>query len=406
MKTLKIGIIKEGKVPPDKRVPLSPEQCREILDNYPSVEIQVQNSPVRKYKDEEYASLGIPVVDSVDGCDVIIGVKEVQIADLIPNKRFFFFSHTIKEQPYNRNLLRAILEKNIELVDWETLTKPNGVRLIGFGRYAGIVGCYNGFLAWGKKYNSFQLKPANLCADRAEMEGEYLKVNLPVNTKILLTGGGRVAHGAMEVLDGIGIRKVSPEEYLTEEFNEPVYTQLEVQHYNKTPDGSPFDKRKFYEDGSGFVSDFMKWAQITDMFIPCHYYESGSPFLFTREDARSPQFKIKVVADISCDIDGPVASTIRPSTIADPIYGYNAQNESECNFNEDGAITVMAVDNLPCELPKDASEDFGREFIDNILPNLVGNDTDDIIERATITRNGELTSEYSYLQGYVNGVEA
>jgi hypothetical protein len=322
---------------------------------------------------------------------------------LIPNKTHFFFSHTLKEQPYNRDLMRDVLSKNISLVDWETLTKPNGVRLIGFGRYAGIVGTYNGFLAWGKRFESFDIKAANACEDRAEMESEYEKIALPGTMKIAITGAGRVARGAMEVLDGIGIKKVSTEDYLTKTFDTPVYAQLLVTDYNKKPDESDFLKADFYADGSNFESDFMKFAAITDMFIPCHYFQAGSPYLFTREDAKSETFNIKVVADISCDIDGPVASTLRPSTIADPIYGYDTQAEAECDFMQEGAITVMAVDNLPCELPKDASTDFGSEFLTNILPNLVGEDIDGVIERAMMTKDGKLTEQFSYLQNFVDG---
>ena len=403
MNKLKLGIIREGKVPPDKRVSLSPMQCTEVIKKFPNLELVVQKSSIRKFDNEMYKELGVTLEDDISDCDVIMGVKEVQISDLIPNKKFFFFSHTIKEQPYNADLLRAVLAKNIELIDWETLTRSSGARLIGFGRYAGIVGCYNGFLAWGKRFNSFELKPANLCYDRAEMEEEYTKINLPANTKIAITGRGRVAKGAMEVLDGVGILKVSPEAYLTKNFNEPVYTQLVAEHYNRTSDGSAFNKQEFYADGSAFISDFKKWSRITDIYVSCHYYNAGSPYLFTREDARAADFNIKVVADISCDIDGPIACTLRPSTIADPIYGYDPQTEQEVGANTKECITVMAVDNLPCELPKDASEDFGNELIQNILPNLVGEDVDDILERATIARNGTLTKQYSYLQNYVDG---
>lgn len=403
MGELKLGIIREGKVPPDKRVPLSPAQCEEANSIFPNLDLIVQNSPIRKFADAKYDELGISLQEDISNCDVIMGVKEVQIKDLIPNKKFFFFSHTIKQQPYNADLLRAVLDKNIELIDWETLTKSNGTRLIGFGRYAGIVGCYNGFLAWGKRFKSFDLKSAHKCEDRTEMEGEYPKIDIPSNTKIVITSNGRVAGGAMEVLNGIGIKKVSPNDYLTQTFTEPVYTQLSVEHYNKTADGSRFVKADFYKNGSSFVSDFKKWSDITDFFIPCHYYESGSPYLFTRDDVKSTDFNIKVVADISCDIDGPVASTLRPSTISNPFYGYNPQTESECEFDAKGAITVMAVDNLPCELPKDASEDFGKELLKNILPNLLIEDCDDVLERATITRNGKLTERYAYLQNYVDG---
>lgn len=398
---MKIGVIREGKTPPDKRVPLTPKQCAEVIKNFPGVELKVQESPIRKFKDEEYRNQGVDVVEEVSDCDVLIGVKEVPIDMLIPNKTYFFFSHTIKEQPYNRKLLKSILEKNIQLVDWECLTVPSGKRLIGFGRYAGIVGAYNGVLAIGKRYGLFDIKAANQCEDRDELERELDKVKLP-NIKIALTGRGRVANGAMEILDYLKIRKVSPEEYLTESFDEPVYTQLGVEHYNKRKDGEVKERSDFYENFTEYDSDFMKYAKVTDFFIAGHFFAEGSPFLFTREDAKKEGFNIKVVADISCDIDGPVASTIRPSTIADPIYGYNPQTEAEDDFDKEDVITVMAVDNLPCELPKNASEDFGTEFIKHILPALLNGDKDTIVSRATIAAEGSLTKGYAYLTDYVN----
>jgi len=401
---VKIGLIREGKTPPDKRVPLSPEQCEYILNNYPNVEIYVQKSEVRKFKDSEYERLGIAVVDDVSHCDILMGVKEVPVEQLIPNKKYLFFSHTIKKQPYNRKLLQAILEKNIQLIDWETITNSKGERLIAFGRYAGIVGCYNGFLAYGKKSGAYDLKRADACEDRAEMEAQLVNVKLPNNFKVVITGSGRVGGGALEIINLLPIKRVSPEAFLKETFNEPVYTQISVQDYHVTIDGSPFNKAEFYKNPSQFKSSFLKFAKVADMYIACHYWDSKAPFIYTREDAKHPNWKIQVVADISCDIDGPVASTIRPSTIADPIYGYNPQTEQEDDYKKQGVLAVMAVDNLPCELPKDASQDFGKMFIDHVLEPLLGNDPDGIIERASETKNGKLTERFAYLKEYVEGV--
>ena len=401
---MKFGIIREGKTPPDERVPLAPEQCVEVIEKFP-VKLQVQSSKVRRFKDEEYKNAGIEVVDDISGNDVLFGVKEVPIKDLIADKTYFFFSHTIKKQPYNRDLLRALLEKNITMVDYETLTDKNGVRLIGFGRYAGIVGCYNGCYAYGMRTHSFELKRAYLCEDRKEMEAELSKIKLPENYRIVLTGSGRVAHGTIEILEKIGLKQVSPAEFLTQEFNEPVWAQLQVNDYVKRKDGKPFTKQDFYNHPQEFESNFMPYAKVADMYIACHYWDENSPYIFTREDAKNPDFKIRTVADISCDIDGPVACTIRPSTIKDPIYGYDPQTESETDYDNPSAITVMAVDNLPCELPKDASRDFGRELIDKILPNFFNGDPDKILERATICKGGKLTECYSYLQDYADGKE-
>lgn len=399
---LKIGIIREGKVPPDERVPLSPEQVALLNKENDAVRIVVQSSPIRRFKDEAYTDLGVEVVTDVSDCDILMGVKEVPKDQLIPNKTYFFFSHTIKKQPYNKALLQKIIRENIRLIDYECLTNANGKRLIGFGRYAGIVGCYNAFLALGKRNQQFDLKPAFQCEDRVEMENELSKIKFDKGfNKIVLTGNGRVAHGAMEILDKMKIPKVSVEDFLQYDADEPVYCQLKVTDYNAKIDGSTGSTQEFFQHPERYQSDFMRFAASGDIYIACHYWKDGSPFIFTRSDAKKENFNLKVVADISCDIDGPVASTLRPSTIKDPLYGYDPQSESETTLDKDAAITVMAVDNLPCELPKDASTDFGNEFIKNIFPALLNGDTDEILHRATIAKDGSLTELYGYLEDYV-----
>lgn len=397
---MKIGILREGKMPPDERVPLSPMLCKEIMNTYPELQIVVQTSNVRRFKDEEYTLLGINVVDDVSDCAVLMGVKEVPKADLIPNKTYFYFSHTIKKQPHNRDLLVEMLRKNISMVDYELLTNKNGARLIGFGKYAGIVGSYNTFYAYGKKTNTFNLKRAYLCADRKEMEQELAKIKLPSNYKIIITGGGRVASGIKEILNLLAIKQVDAASFLNTSFNEPVFTQLSVLDYNKRKDGKPFTEQDFYQNPTQFTSNFMPYAQVADMYISGHFWDEEAPFIFSREDAKSPKFKIKIVGDISCDVDGPVACNIRSSTIKEPLYGYNPITEKEVAFDIENAITVMAVDNLPCELPKDASAEFGRELIDKVLPHLL-NDSEGVIKRATICEKGDLTPEFEYLRDYV-----
>jgi hypothetical protein len=295
-----------------------------------------------------------------------------------------------------------MIEKNISMVDYENLTNEKGFRLIGFGRYAGVVGCYNSLYAYGKRTGLYNLKRAFECHDRIEMENELTKVTLPANYKIIITGTGRVSHGSVEILEKLNLKRVSPEEILNQTFNEPVYAVLDVLDYNKRNDGNEFEMQEFFDDPRDYQSNFMRFAKVADMYIATHYWNSKSPFIFTREDAKSNDFNIKVISDISCDIDGPVASTLRPSTIADPIYGYNPITESEVDFDDENGITVMAVDNLPCELPKDASTDFGREFIDKVLPHLI-NDNEGVIERALICKNGDLASRYEYLRDFVDG---
>lgn len=400
---MKFGIIKERKNPPDRRVVFSPEKLREFKQQFPEAEIVVESSDIRVFSDKAYENLGFEVVDDMSDCDVLLGVKEVPLDALIPNKKYFFFSHTIKKQPYNRELLKTILAKNIEMYDHETIVKKNGARLIGFGRYAGLVGAYNGFRAFGLREQLFELPKVETLADLDAVKAELDKISIP-NIKILLTGTGKVAQGAKEILDYLRIKQVSDALYLTTEFTEPVYNMADVMEYNKRTDGKVGEKFAFYKDPSGYESNFMPYAKVTDFFIAGHFYGDTAPYLFTKEDAKQPDFKIKYVADISCDVDGPVATTIRSSTIAEPIYGYDTTTGLEVDFKKEKAITVMAVDNLPCELPKDASEGFGEMFLKNVIPAFYNNDKDGILERAKMTTNdGKLTEHYSYLQDYVNG---
>jgi len=400
-----IGIIKEGKIPPDKRVPLVPQQCVTLQNQFPELQIQVQNSNIRAIPSSEYEKEGLEMLDDISNADVLMGVKEVNIEDLIANKTYFFFSHTIKKQDYNRNLLQAIIEKNIRLIDYECLRNQKGTRLVGFGRYAGIVGAYNAFLAYGKRTSTFSLKPANQCQDRSELISELDKVKLPANYKIIITGLGRVAGGAEEILKALKIEKVNSSSFLTGNFENPVYAQLTVEDYFRKKDNSDFDRFEVYKNPDSFFSDFMKYARTSDMFIPCHYWDSNGPGFFTKEEAKDPDFQIRTIADISCDIDDPIASTIRPSTIADPIYEYDRMQMKEVDDASEDTITVMAVDNLPCELPKDASEDFGSELVQNVLPHLLNGDQEKIIENATIAMDGKLMPNYAYLQAYLEGEE-
>lgn len=404
---MKIALIKERKNPPDRRVVLTPAQAKALKEKYPQLEIVVEKSPHRAFSDDEYRAAGIPVVDDVSDADVLLGVKEVPVDALIPGKKYFFFSHTIKKQPHNRKLLQAILEKNINLYDHETLTDRNGIRLVAFGKYAGQVGAYNAIRTYGLKSGLFELPKAIDLKDKNAMIEELRRVypQLPP-VKIVLTGKGRVGMGAKEILDAMGIREVSPEEFLQrEDFGEPVYTQIDVDWYNKHKEGKPFDFQEFFTHPERFEGDFGKFTKAADIYIAGHYYGQGAPYILTREHLQAPDNRIKVVADISCDIGGPVATTVRASTIDDPVYGYDPATGKETDYHRPEAIAVMAVDNLPNEIARDASEGFGQKFMEYIIPALIEGDREGILERALIASGGRLTPRYAYLQDYVDGKE-
>lgn len=403
MPNTKIGILKEGKVPIDKRVPIIPSQAAHINEAYNNLEVVCKRSGIRCFSDDDYEKKGVRLVDSVEDCDILFGVKEVPVDELIADKTYFFFSHTIKKQDYNRVLLQEVLKKKITLIDYECLTNSEGQRIIAFGRYAGIVGAYNGVWTYGQRYRLFNIKRAHECYDLDDMTKEYNKVALPP-VKIVITGGGRVAKGAMEVMNGMNIRRVTPARFVSEDFNEPVFTQINSRDYNKHKDDLAFNRGEFFSNPENFESDFLQYAKCADILIAAAYWHPAAPVLFTKEQAAQRDFKIRVIADITCDIEGSIPSTKKPATIDDPIYDYDPTQDAVMPpLSDEGNITVMAVDNLPCELPRNASEDFGHELVHNVLPNLVGDDKDQIIERATIAKEGSLTGHYDYLQDYVDG---
>jgi len=402
MKKIKIGIAREGKSPPDNRVALTPWEVIEAQNVFPGLEFFVQESPSRCFADISYTNLKIPVVESLENCEIILGIKEFPIKDLIAGKTYFFFSHTIKKQSYNKALLQAIINKKIRLIEYECLTDTFGKRVIAFGRFAGIVGAYNGLLGYGRKYRLFDIKRAYECDSYIELKNELRNVQLPP-IKIVLTGHGSVGHGAREVLEFIGIKEVTVYDFLNLEFKEPIFTQLHSRDYYKRFDDSDFDREEFHRAPHFYKSDFNRFAQKSDMLINGTYWQRGSDRYFSIADMLRNDFQIKLIADISCDLNGPIPSTIRNSSIEKPFYDFDPVESIEREpFSDEGNITVMAVDNLPNELPREASNSFGRVLIEHIFPNLIYGDEDEMINRATITENGKLTPRYKYLKDFVN----
>jgi len=399
---MKFGIIKERKSPPDRRVVFSPSELAKLKQLYHEATVEVESSDIRIFTDVQYKSMGISVTDDVSDCDVLFGVKEVPVENLIPNKAYFFFSHTIKKQPYNRKLLKAILEKNIDLYDHETIVDAENRRLIGFGKYAGMVGVYNGIRAFGIKFELFKLPKAETLAGKEALITHLKRLTLPP-LKFVLTGTGKVGSGAKEILDAIKIKEVTVENYLTKNYTQSVYVQLDVLEYNKRIDGQVLDFNDFTSHPEAYVSDFEKFTKVSDIYYAGHFYDNAAPMILTQEMLNASDCKVRVVADISCDVNGPIACTLRSSTIEEPIYGYFPLENKEVDVFHPAAIVVMAVDNLPCEIPKDASEGFGEQFMEHVIPAFFNGDKDGILQRAKITEKGKLTSRFAYLQDYVDG---
>lgn len=399
---MKFGIIKERKNPPDRRVVFSPQALVNLKQHYPQAEFKVESSDIRIFSDEEYKIAGLDVVDDISDCDVLIGVKEVPVENLIPNKSYFFFSHTIKKQAHNRKLLQAILEKNIDLYDHETVVDDTNKRLIGFGKYAGMVGTYNAFRAFGIKFELFKLPKAETLAGKEALI-TYLKRPVLPPLKIVVTGTGKVGSGIKEILDGMKVKAVGVEDFLSKNYSQAVYTQIDVLEYNKRKDGKILDNFDFYQNPQEYISNFERFTKVADIAIMGHFYANEAPVILSQSMLNATDCKVKVVADVSCDVAGPVACTLRASTIAEPLYGYLPNENKEVDLFHPAAIVVMAVDNLPCELPKDASEGFGEQFMEHVIPAFFDGDSKGILQRAQISSKGKLTPKFAFLQDYVNG---
>lgn len=398
---MKFGIIKERKNPPDRRVVFSPDELARLKQLYQNTTVKVESSDIRVFSDEEYGNMGIEVVNDISDCDVFFGVKEIPVDHLIPNKSYFFFSHTLKKQPHNRKLLQAILEKNIDLYDHETIVDAHNHRLIGFGKYAGIVGAYNSMRAFGIKFELFKLPKAEQLSGKVDMIAHLKRLVLPP-IKIVVTGTGKVGSGVKEILDAIKIKEVSVENFLTKNYTQAVYVQIDVLDYNIRKDRQVIDFTDFLNNPQVYVSNFERFTKVADIYISGHFHGNNAPDILTRAMLKNKDCKIKVVADISCDVNSSIACTLRSSTIAEPFYGYLPFENIEVDLFHPAAIVVMAVDNLPCELPKEASEGFGEMFMEHVIPAFFNGDKDGILARAKMTEKGKLTPRFSYLQEYVD----
>lgn len=400
---MKIGIISENPLLNDKRVPLLPEQIKELHLFYPDLQILVQASHHRCIADQAYRDEGIKVKEDISECDYLMSINPPEAQQLIPLKSYLFFSEWIHQKPENRALLKTALQRKIKVIDYECITNQMGQKVVDFGRFAGIVGAYDSILAYGRRYKLFQLKPALMCKDIQEIRWEFNKVKLPP-IKIVVTGLGNVVQGIDEVLQSMGIQPVNAEGFLTRSYNKPVYTILRSAHYYRDKSRKEWDARAFYENPENFEADFLKYASVAHIFVRAHHSSPLLAPLFTKEDMQSPSFKIKVICDVACGISPLLPESLRNATLENPFYDFNPHtNTIEESFSSENHVTVMAVENLSAELPLDASRHFGKQLLSELLPAMMNSETDKVLQRATLVENGRIMPGFLFLERYLQG---
>lgn len=397
---LVIGLIREGKIPADSRVALTPAQCKFLTKNVENVVVKVESAPDRCYSDEEYARAGVEITNDLSDCNLLLGIKEVPVSQLIPNKRYMFFSHTKKMQPYNRALMQAMVQKNITLIDYECLEHKDGQRIIGFGFFAGIVGAHNGIMAYGNRTGAFKLERVHKIKDYRALIHTYFGLKLPP-IKIAVTGSGRVAHGILEIMNLMDVQEVEPDEYLNNQFDYPVYVHLKGNNLYQHKTNHTYNRNHFHEHPEEYTCLFEQYCAHTDILMNGIYWGPSVPRLFSMDSLKRPDFKIQTIADITDDKHGSIPCNLGDATIQDPVYGVDRLSGEQTLPYIEGSVDIMAVGNLPNELPRDASRYFGEQLIKYILDD-VRKGGSAIIERATILNEGKLTEEFDYLKDYAS----
>ena len=398
---IRIGLIRETKIPADNRVALIPSQCKWLQKNFPSLKIVVQPSADRCYTTREYELAGVELNEDLSDCDYLFGIKEVDAAQLIPGKKYLFFSHTRKLQPYNQELFRAMLERKITLIDYECMEHEDGQRMLGFGFFAGIVGAHNGMLAFGNRTRKYELPRVYKQPSFRQLIHGYFGIRLP-NLKVVITGSGRVAHGLLEVMNLLGIIELEPEEYLSRNFSYPVFTQLKGSLLYRQKKTGTYNREEFHQNPELYDCLFKPYAENSDILMNGIYWDPRMPRLFEWEELLSPAFRIQTIADITDDKNGSVPCNLGDGTMEDPVYGVNRRSRSRVAPYQEDAIDVMAVGNLPNELPRDASRYFGEQLIKYVLENLFKEESV-VIQRATMVLEGRITAPYAYMEGYAEG---
>ncbi len=432
-----IGIRRETKDDLERRAPISPDQVKELVEKN-NLKVIVQPASQRKYTDEQYRNAGAILQEDLSECNIIFGVKEVPIPDLIPNKPFVFFSHTIKGQQYNMPLLKSILDQNITLIDYEPVTNEQGKRIIFFGRFAGIAGMIDSLWILGQrlKYEGYntpfeRIKQAVEYETLEEAENEISAVGkeiaengLPDELTPLITGftgRGNVSKGAQKIYELLPVEKISPGELidLVESGNYSNRKVYSCEFYSPDlycrKDGAEFNREDFYKHPDLYKSQFEKYIPYLTVLINGIYWEPEFDRLVTKQFItesykQNKKLSLKVIGDITCDIAGSIELTQKATRYDNPCYVFNPEDQKIYDGWEGSGPVILAVDKLPTEIPREATTSFGAALLP-FVPKLAGTDFSkefdelDLPEEfrgAVIAHRGKLTPKYEYLYEHIS----
>ena len=431
----KVGIRHEDKYVMERRVAIPPPEV-EILTRA-GLEVFVESSPKRVFKEEEFKAAGATVIDNLSQAPVIFGVKEMPLDYFEEGKTYIFFSHVIKGQAYNMPMLKRMMEKKCNLIDYEKITDDNGRRLIFFGYYAGLAGMINSLWSLGERLrvqvtdNRFtRIQQSHRYNSLAEAEKAVKEVGEMIRKEGLLkklapmvigfTGYGNVSKGAQHIANFLPIKEITPAQLLTLEksgdySDKVVYKVVFKEEDLSAPldENKKFDLKHYYDHPEEYRNQFEKYAPHLTVLMNCMYWDDRYPQLLTKDFIESlykqGKMKLKVIGDVTCDPDGSIEFTHKGTEIEDPVFVYDpVSRQATMGFEGDG-ILVMAVDILPSELPRESSLGFGealREFVPAIVRADYSASFDKLdlpapIKRALILHNGKFTPDYEYLQEYL-----
>jgi len=429
-----IGIRREDKSEWERRSPLIPAQVRDLHEEH-GLEFRVQPSGIRVFTDEEYRTAGALVEEDLSACPVVFGVKEMPVSIFRPGGTYVFFSHTIKGQSHNMPMLRRLLELGCQLIDYERILDDKGRRVVLFGNYAGLAGMIDALWALGQRLNWEGLespfgsigqahtypdleraKAAVAEAGEAVRKGDLPKKLVPF--VVGFAGYGSVSQGAQEILDLLPVEEVRPGDLASLSSRAKADRIYKVVFYEEhmvepnDPSGK-FELQDYYDHPEKYHAVFGKYLPHLGVLMNCIYWEARYPRLVTKSQLwdlyASAEPNLRVIGDISCDIDGAVEFTVKCTTPGNPVFTYDPATDKVADGVKGNGPVVLAVDHLPCELPRESSTAFGEAlmpFVPEIAEADYGAAFDncrlsDPVKGGVIVYQGRLTPEYEHLEKYL-----